>query len=392
MGSGHGDCDSGLSGLRVSAADKAHRGTPYEVTDTLGNVVLSGAIVNEAMDEKEYVSECLSPGHYNFVLPEPPEGEYSFSIQGVDLTDQLINDMKRASIPGIALSFLFGYLAIVSRGIRWQYLLEPLGYKPKTINAVNSVAFAYFANTFVPRSGELARCAALNQSDDIPVDKLFGTVISERVVDMVMLVIFMSVALISNLDAFQTLLDLSIGGGEEVNEEDSNLLVTIGLVVIGFVVALGFMFRRSIVSSKLYGKVKGFLSGVGDGLKSVLKMKRRGAFIFHTFFIWGMYFGMAYVIYMSIDATSHMTVTQSLFVMVAGGFGMILPAPGGIGSYHWTVKLGFIALGMSGALGFAVANVMWLTQTVMIVVTGGIGYLLLMWGNIRKERQANAAE
>ena len=106
MGSGHGDCDSGLSGLRVSAADKAHRGTPYEVTDTLGNVVLSGAIVNEAMDEKEYVSECLSPGHYNFVLPEPPEGEYSFSIQGVDLTDQLINDMKRASIPGIALSRL----------------------------------------------------------------------------------------------------------------------------------------------------------------------------------------------------------------------------------------------------------------------------------------------
>ena len=109
----------------------------------------------------------------------------AFSI--VDDKEALWENMRSVRWEGIAASFVMGYLAIVSRGLRWGILLEPLGRKAGKARSVHAVAFAYFANTFVPRSGELARCAALNQTDDIPVDELFGTVISERVIDFVFL-------------------------------------------------------------------------------------------------------------------------------------------------------------------------------------------------------------
>ena len=132
---------------------------------------------------------------------------FYLAAAAVEDWDALLRDMQSASWPGILASFVMGYLAIVSRGMRWLLLLEPLGHKPKAAHSVHAVAFAYFANTFVPRSGELARCAALNQTDDIPVDQLFGTVISERVIDFVFLFALMSLAILGNLDAFARLLE-----------------------------------------------------------------------------------------------------------------------------------------------------------------------------------------
>ncbi|MCB0760635.1 MAG: flippase-like domain-containing protein [Flavobacteriales bacterium] len=330
---------------------------------------------------------CLPEGSYSLQI-SPQAGEVNVSLNGVNRTDELLQDMSRANWWGIALSFLLGYLAIVSRGLRWLMLLEPMGYHPKKWNSIHSVAFAYFANTFVPRSGELARCAVLNQIEDIPVDKLFGTVISERVVDFVMLFTMTGLAILTNLGAFNVLLSNMTG---ESDSSMSPLFLYGGLVLAGLVL-LFFIFRRKILTSPLFLKVVSFLKGVFEGLKSVLKMKRRGAFIFHTVFIWVMYFLMAFVVFKSIDGTSHMGIFDALFVMVAGGFGMVLPAPGGIGSYHWAVKLGFIALGLSGTLGFAVANVIWLTQTLMIILGGGIGYLAVMYVKVKKDQETEAGQ
>lgn len=274
-----------------------------------------------------------------------------------------------------------GYLAIVSRGLRWVILLDPLGHKPSPIRTVHAVTFAYFANTFIPRSGELARCAALNQTDDIPVDQLFGTVISERVVDFAILIVLTSIAVVANLPAFMDLI-----GGAEL--PDTTNAIIGGCALLG---ALGLAwFKREILLQLPFAqKVSSFLKGMWEGLNSIRDMKQKGMFLFHTFFIWSMYFFMAWVIFKSIGAVAPITVTQALFIMVAGGFGMVMPAPGGVGAYHWAVMLGFSALGYAQELGFAVANVIWITQTVMIVVTGGIAYLSLMWFRIRKDRGLN---
>ena len=296
-------------------------------------------------------------------------GLFWLAMQGVEDPEALKRDMRSAQWWGIAASFVMGYLAIVSRGLRWNLLLAPMGHHPSPARSVHAVAFSYFANAFVPRSGEVARCAALNQTDDIPVDQLLGTVITERVVDFLMLFGLVAFALLTNLDAFLAFM-------QEAQLPAMPTLIGAGVAGLA---GCGFLWWISQQQGRtgLLGKMAGFLQGIGTGIRSVLAMEKRGLFLFHTLFIWVMYFLMSYVLFKAIPAVSALGLTDAVLVMVAGGFGMVLPAPGGIGSYHWAVSLGFAAVGFSGDVGFAVANVVWLTQTAMIVLTGGLGYLML---------------
>ncbi len=298
------------------------------------------------------------------------------AMQGVEDPEALKRDMRSAQWWGIASSFVMGYLAIVSRGWRWNLLLAPMGHHPSRARSVHAVAFSYFANAFVPRSGEVARCAALNQTDDIPVDQLLGTVITERVVDFVMLFGLVGFALVTNLDAFLTLM-------EAAQLPALPALGAAGILGVTGCVLLWWLARQQ-GRSGLVGKAAGFLRGIGTGFRSVMAMEQRGLFLAHTCFIWVMYFLMSYVLFMAIPAVGDLGFTDAVLVMVAGGFGMVLPAPGGIGSYHWAVSLGFAAVGFEGDVGFAVANVVWLTQTAMIVLTGGLGYGMLFIHRLRR--------
>ena len=308
---------------------------------------------------------------------------FYLAFANVDNKAELWAHMKSAEWWGIGASFLMGYAAIISRGLRWKILLQPLGHAPKAGHSIHAVAFSYFANTFVPRSGELARCGALNQTDDIPVDQLFGTVISERVIDFAILLMLTLTAVLGNLSAFNLLLaDMQLPSGTGL----------IPFAVAGLAVAVGaYVFRNALVQIPFVDRVFAFLQGVLAGLTSIRHMERKGAFLAHTFFIWAMYFLMTYVIFLSIEAVSGISLLNAVFIMVAGGFGMVLPAPGGIGSYQWAVTLAFVALGFTEELGLAVANVVWLTQTAMTVGMGGIGYLMLMWYRLRKDRLAQEA-
>ena len=284
-------------------------------------------------------------------------GLFWLAMQGVEDPEALKRDMSSASWWGIAASFVMGYLAIVSRGLRWNLLLAPNGHKASPARSVHAVAFSYFSNAFVPRSGELARCAALNQTDDM----LFGLV---------------AFALVTNLDAF---LDLM----REAQLPAAASLI--GLAAAGLA-GLGGIYWVSQQTNRtgILGRAATFLQGIGKGIRSVMDMDRRGLFLAHTLFIWCMYFLMSYVLFKAIPAVASIGWTDAVLVMVAGGFGMVLPAPGGIGSYHWAVSLGFAAVGFSGDVGFAVANVIWLTQTAMIVLTGGLGYGLLFLHRMRR--------
>lgn len=298
----------------------------------------------------------------------------------IDDKDALWETMRSASWEGIAASFVMGYLAIVSRGLRWGILLEPLGRKAGAARSVHAVAFAYFANTFVPRSGELARCAALNQTDDIPVDELFGTVISERVIDFAFLMVLTAAAVLGNIPAFAQLLEGAV-------LPDLTNLMALGAAGLGLVGVLIWK-RKKLLALPFARKIADFLTGVWSGLNSIRHMKQKGRFMAHTFFIWFMYFFMAWVIFKSFDEVQDISILQALFIMVAGGFGMVIPAPGGVGSYQWAVMTGFMALGYGKALGLAVANIIWFTQTAMIVTMGGIAYLYLLVYRLRKDRKA----
>ncbi len=290
--------------------------------------------------------------------------------------EQLWGDLWAVPLGGLLLSMVMGYLAMVSRGMRWRLMLEPLGYQTRRWHSIHAVTFAYLANTFVPRSGELARCAALNQTDQIPVNVLFGTVVSERVIDLFVLALFLGVAVLGNSAAFAVLAESMVVPGS------LPWLLAAGVLGLATLV-LGYTLRNRWMGHPLWARLVGFLEGVKDGLLSVGRMRRKWAYFGHTAFIWGMYYGMAQVIFAVMPQTAGLHPVEGLFIMVAGGLGMVLPAPGGIGAYQWAIMLAFSALGRMQETGFLVANVMWLSQTLMMVVTGILAYFMLIRFRLR---------
>jgi len=275
-----------------------------------------------------------------------------------------------------------GYLAIVSRGLRWNMLIEPLGMRASTANCIHAVNFAYFANTFVPRSGELARCVALNQTDSIPVEKLFGTVIMERIIDSIILLTIIIVAIGTHITAFQSML-AQAESGETIDDENVGIWTfVIGGGLLTFI--LWLIFRKELRRFSFYQKFESFTKGLLDGLKSVFRIKNIGLFIAYTAFIWLMYFLSAYLVTFSLEETKEMGISDSLFIVVAGGLGMVFPSPGGTGSYQFAVKLAFIALGFSGETGLQFATIVWVTQTAMILITGLFAALALYMARRKK--------
>lgn len=292
-----------------------------------------------------------------------------------DKKTELFENIANAPMFAVSITFIMGLLAVISRGIRWNLLLEPIGYNVKVKNSIASVAFGYLANTVIPRSGEIARCTALNSTDNVPIDKLFGTVIIERVIDFIMLFIFLSIALVSNFDSVLKFFeDIEIPGGSAL----VILLLSLGVLGIG---TFAIIKRKSKTKGKnsIYSKILNFLRGIGDGIKSIKSMERRSAFIAHTLFIWLMYFVMSYFLFIAM--VDGIELFQGLWVMVSGGFGMVFPSPGGIGSYQEAVVAGFNSLGFTNIEDtYAVANVVWITQTLMLIISGIIGSMIIQRG------------
>ena len=320
------------------------------------------------------------------------------ALKDVD-TAEIWKRIQDANFGWVAVSFLLGYLAIVSRGLRWNCLLEPIGHRAHPGRSVHAVAFGYFANLGIPRSGELARCTILNQSDDVPVDKLFGTVILERVIDTLMLGSLLGLAFVLNVDVVDTFFQELSGSDDPSDGGGSNLLwYLLAGAALGGILLL--VLWKRIVPEGLRTKMEGFLKGILDGIKSISKLKQRTAFLFHTLFIWACYVGMSYVCVFAFEETSGLNLGDGLFLMVAGGLGMLAPAQGGLGAYHVAVKYAFIALGSAGVLagvipdhevaefGVTFAWLVWSSQTLMILLGGFIGYLVLLMHIRNKQAQA----
>ena len=166
---------------------------------------------------------------------------------------------------------------------------------------------------------------------------------------------------------------------------------TINLIKIGLgAMAVGviglILLRKQIAKLSIYKKIEPILKGILDGLKSVFAMKRKWGFLLHTLFIWLMYYGMAWIFFKGIPGLEEISIMSILIIMIAGGLGMIFPAPGGTGSYQYAVVTAFTALGIGNQLGEFYAGIVWFTQTGMIVLSGAIGYIWITRQKIRKSK------
>ncbi len=318
-------------------------------------------------------------------------GLFYLAFKDTDI-EQLQHDFAGAKYEYVIASIFMGYLAFISRAIRWKYLLKPFGYKVKTWNSIHAIALGYFSNLLVPRAGEVARCTALYQMENIPVNKLFGTVILERIIDMFMLLGLILITLITQFDRITSLINTSrsSAAGSEAEGNETLFYLKIGALVITILTGITFLIlRKKFSTHPLYLKVRDFLIGLKEGLQSFSKVERKWAFIAHTFFIWLMYYLMVYVVVFSLESTSGIDPLSGLFVMIAGGLGMIVPSPGGIGSYHYLVMLACGVLGIANSDGVSFATLVHSGQTIMTIVGGGIAFIHVY--RVRKKLKAKLA-
>jgi len=277
---------------------------------------------------------------------------------------ELIQYFKDANYWWIALGLFFGILSHLSRAYRWKFLLEPLGYKPKFLNSTLAVLVAYLMNIFLPRAGEVTRAAVMSNYEKIPFEKGFGTIVAERIADLVMMLIIISITLLIQFDFIWELLT------KDFNPVKSIISL---LLSVGFFVGLFLYIKKG--KSKFALKIKKFFLGLKDGVLSIFNMKNKWAFIFHTVFIWGMYVAMFWATIPAVNGLE-VPVGGVLIGFIAGGLS-IAATNGGVGLYPVAVASALALFGVDKITGNAFGWIMWTAQTAMIIVFGGLAFLLL---------------
>lgn len=297
---------------------------------------------------------------------------------------KLVNKISEVELEWVVLSMIFGAWAYVNRGLRWIVLIDALGYTSSKTNSILSVSIGYFTNLFIPRAGEISRCTVLNKFEKIPVDKLFGTILIERVIDFLFLIILFLFALVIKFD-----LIVQFFNELESHRSESPSISGFGIffAILTLTALLIVLFKQRLRRLTFYDKVSKFISGLKEGFVSINKMKRKSLFWMHTFSIWTMYFLMTYICFYAIPETSDLTISDGLFLLVLGGIGMVIPTPGGIGSYHAIVMIGLAVLGVgfidlhsessdyNAALIFP--TIVHVAQTLVAIIMGSAGFLIL---------------
>jgi uncharacterized protein (TIRG00374 family) len=301
---------------------------------------------------------------------------YQFNQLGAEQVEQIGISFSNANYLWVVVSVFFGLLSHVSRAYRWKFTLEPLGYKTSFSNNFFSVMIGYVANIILPRLGEVWRCIMLSRYEKLSFEKVFGTVVAERVADMLVLLLIISVVVLMELSRLQSAIS------ELVNDyltqhSLSDLIIKIGIVgvvlLIGAVVAWRFVTQSD---HAVMGKVRGLLKGLFDGVLSIVHMKRKWAFLGHTVFIWIMYLCMFYLPFFALTETSDASISAVLASFVMASFSIVL-VQGGIGVYPVAVAQTLVIYGIGYEAGLAMGWIIWVAQTVMIVLFG-VASLILM--------------
>ncbi|MBS1549197.1 MAG: flippase-like domain-containing protein [Bacteroidetes bacterium] len=299
------------------------------------------------------------------------------AVRGLEF-EKIIDSMKNANYFWILAASAFGIAAYWFRAVRWNLLLEPLGHRISNSNALWTISFGYLMNLTIPRSGELARSTALFGVEKIPVDQSFGTIILERVIDLVCMLFFLALTLFFKYDAIAAFYQKS---GFRFNPS----------YLIGFLLffALGsfvfFKFKSRFLHIPILAKIIHFIDGIFQGLTSIFRLKQKAKFLMYTIGIWLSYYFAAYLVCFALPETSHFGIADGFFIIVVGTLGMMIPASGGIGAFHFALKIGigalFISLGKSfeegAAIGLSYAFLSHTMQMVIMLIMGLISIPIL---------------
>ena len=258
---------------------------------------------------------------------------------------------------------LFGYW---SRAYRWKFALNHLGYTTKFQNTLMTVCVSYLVNLNIPRSGEITRAALLKKYENIPFDKGFGTIVAERIVDLIIFFIFVCIGFISQYNTLYLFL-------AEKNVAFASILWFLG---VGFLLFVLFILVWIYAEWKIIVKLKRKLAGLIEGMQSIVKMKNKWSYIFHSFFIWFSYLLMFYVTIFALPETTTITFDVVIMGFIFGTLSVGF-TNGGLGAYPLAIALIFSLFGISDDIGIAFGWLVWTSQTLLTIFLGLLSYLLL---------------
>ncbi|TLX77666.1 flippase-like domain-containing protein [Labilibacter sediminis] len=270
-------------------------------------------------------------------------------------------------------SMVVGLLSHFSRTIRWQMLIEPIEKKTRITNTFLAVMVGYFANLLIPRMGEISRCGVLSKYEKISVSRLIGTVVVERLIDVIMLLFCLLLVLVLQFNVVSDFLsqNTDMSGIKNICTSIWTYVILITLIFIFR------LFKKWFSKTSPYMKLKGLWAKFAEGFLAIKNIKNKWAFIFHTIFIWVMYFFMIYVCFFAFDFTSHLTPLVGLSAFVLGSLGMVAPVQGGMGPWHFMVIATLGMYGIAKEEGAAFALIVWSSINAMIVLMGIISLIVL---------------
>ena len=275
-------------------------------------------------------------------------------------------------------------LSHISRAMRWKIMIEPMGYHPSTANTFYATMCGYFANTFIPRAGEILRCTLLGRYEKIPVNKLVGTILTERVFDLVsyfFVIVFTICIQINTVSDFVKAKILLIKNSHANFPwwQASLVILIAGLALFFFIkwILKNYASHRHVI------RLKGIHIGLKEGFTSILRLKRRRAFILHSIFIWTMYLMEIYVGFRALSATDGLGLGAAFSVLSLATLAMIV-APGGIGAFPVAVQQVLLIYSIDN---ISFGWLMWSVATGIIIVVGLISFGLLIYTN-KKSNEA----
>lgn len=292
---------------------------------------------------------------------------YSISTLTEKDTNAIQQSFKTANYGWVALSVFLGVMSHLSRAYRWNFLLEPLGYKSRFTNSAFAVFMAYLLNIFIPRSGEIARATTLQRYENIPFEKALGTIVAERVFDVIVLGTIIAIAFYLQTDLIESYL-----------WKDKENTSFFKWFVLAIAAVLSFIAYRYFKKSKhpIVLKIIRFIQGLIEGVKSVFTMRKKWAFLIHTLFIWAMYLLMFYVVIFALPETSKLPISAVVVAFVVGGLSMAL-TNGGLGTYPVFVAGVLTMYNVPNHAALAFGWIMWTAQTVMVLFFGALSMILL---------------
>jgi len=301
-----------------------------------------------------------------------------YVFRGWDIKD-IFQRFTQVHYSWVLLSIFLSLISHALRAYRWNILLEPVGYLSlSTYKTFKAVMIGYLTNLVAPRLGEISRCGVLKRSDGVNMSASLGTVVAERVFDFLGLLSLIVLALMLEFDKISNFfIDFSNDKMDDVHMTSTKfyLILIIGFILVAGLISLWWL-RERIKRKPYYYKLRSFIREMINGFTSVLRLQKKKGFWLSTIFIWLLYYVMAYVLFFSVDSTNHLGLTAGLSILIMGGLGMSAPVQGGFGTYHILVGAILLTYGIGEKDGYFFATLVHTSQTISVIVFGGISLLL----------------